>query len=1120
MDYKIKILIFFFFLVICNLSVLATDSGGNWQDVLDLLNNKRTDVGKEPITVPNPEDIDMNGVLAIRQGTVNILGDYGFTGLADALNCAGYAQDTWSEGFDCKNEIENILNLMKIEIVNLPSYKAYGEGRHKRRRPDGTISEWSQPYPYPHPAIAGIYGLKFQWYYPDAPIYFKIGNYIIFPYFDTSLEEERIIGKAYLIVNMFYHLLNGGEEKNMEIYEGTWEYPSFSWDDYGSLLGVITEQGERSIEINPNIINTEGYTTFTILCSNHFSTPGSDGVCTLSPEGNPWPACEELKWSEFVGLYDYYPKIKYAYHTCNEKVPTASFIYSPENPLVKEEITFDASSSSDSDGTIVSYEWDFGDENIGEGIQITHPYAKAGNYTVTLTVTDNDGLKDSLSKVITVKSPPVASFTYSPEGPVVCEKRIFNASSSYDPDGEIVSYNWDFGDRNTAKGEMVTYAYTKDGEYTVTLTITDNDGLVNSTSKVIEVGIAKLCLLFVPMGAVPNFDSIVNSQTNKFISETNLASCSDRVIKKKLKQSFQGSYCGRSCGLSSLRSFASNLVDDINIYDVVVGIAPGICPNRVAGCSNGGNTVWISPDRDNIVLAHEFGHLSKFGDFEDQYCSNPAGSSDPRCNDGGEWWMFGFIPMPPTDVNYLDANLGCDPHIGNCCSNCSKGNDPFDPNNDYFVCCEGNINLQGGRSIMSYVDAPGPRNFDAREKRILNSKNKLKCPSDIVKKKMVSKISYSEKPTLLLNIELILYQNDSVSEYDISLIEGEESYYTQPGDMYTIKIEDEENNVLWNNSFNVYFDYNGPVESGVDYSNISFEDFLLTFKIPYDEKMKELKVFHNNNLIFSKTLELSVWVLKGSVTDTNGLLIPNASIHLSGPSYNYDETDENGNYELKGFKSGEYTLHVYPPHDSNLIDFETEINITAGEVIYLNITLEKILETNITLKEGWNLISLPVKPLDNQLTMVLIGIEGSYSHVFTYNSPNKEWRSYSTERPDFLNTLQTLDESVGYWLNMVEADNLTVKGLPTDTTIFNLKQGWNLISYPALTEQPVTIALLDVNGTYTSIFTFIDDSWSSYSPEKPEFLNTLQTIMPGYGYWVKVSENTTWVFDGTGYKKY
>ena len=82
--------------------------------------------------------------------------------------------------------------------------------------------------------------------------------------------------------------------------------------------------------------------------------------------------------------------------------PTASFSYSPVSPAVTEEITFDASESYDADGGIVSYEWNFGDGTTSSGKVVTHTYSTAGNYTVTLTVIDDDGALSTYSKVIQI----------------------------------------------------------------------------------------------------------------------------------------------------------------------------------------------------------------------------------------------------------------------------------------------------------------------------------------------------------------------------------------------------------------------------------------------------------------------------------------------------------------------------------------------------------------------------------------------------------------------------------------------------------------------------------------------------------------------------------------------
>ena len=88
-----------------------------------------------------------------------------------------------------------------------------------------------------------------------------------------------------------------------------------------------------------------------------------------------------------------------------------------------------------------------------------------------------------------LKYSPVASFTYSPEKPILSigQEITFNASSSYDPDGQIVKYEWDFGDGTIVEGKVVTHHYTEPGEYTVSLTVSDDSGLTNSTSTTIRI---------------------------------------------------------------------------------------------------------------------------------------------------------------------------------------------------------------------------------------------------------------------------------------------------------------------------------------------------------------------------------------------------------------------------------------------------------------------------------------------------------------------------------------------------------------------------------------------------------------------------------------------------------
>jgi len=88
----------------------------------------------------------------------------------------------------------------------------------------------------------------------------------------------------------------------------------------------------------------------------------------------------------------------------SNKPPTASFVYSPTNPKVNQDIFFNAGASKDDDGYIVRFVWDFGDGGTAEGEKVTHKYSYAGTFTVLLVVYDNSGDKGSVSQSITVSN--------------------------------------------------------------------------------------------------------------------------------------------------------------------------------------------------------------------------------------------------------------------------------------------------------------------------------------------------------------------------------------------------------------------------------------------------------------------------------------------------------------------------------------------------------------------------------------------------------------------------------------------------------------------------------------------------------------------------------------------
>lgn len=167
--------------------------------------------------------------------------------------------------------------------------------------------------------------------------------------------------------------------------------------------------------------------------------------------------------------------------------PVAHFEYTPTNPLVEEAVTFNATLSTPNGGTITSYFWDFGDGTNGTVAIATHAYTSYGNYTVTLTITDSEGLTDSESKQINVRQHPTANFTYSPSLPLINETVTFDASNSKPNGGTILTYTWDFGDGESGSGKTTNHTYSTRETFNVTLTVTDSEGLTDTIWKIIRI---------------------------------------------------------------------------------------------------------------------------------------------------------------------------------------------------------------------------------------------------------------------------------------------------------------------------------------------------------------------------------------------------------------------------------------------------------------------------------------------------------------------------------------------------------------------------------------------------------------------------------------------------------
>jgi alpha-galactosidase len=168
--------------------------------------------------------------------------------------------------------------------------------------------------------------------------------------------------------------------------------------------------------------------------------------------------------------------------------PQARFTATRSRTVPWTPVTFDAGSSADPDGTIVSYAWDFGDGFTGNGVVVGHAFAHSGRFSVVLTVVDNNYTSNAASSEITVDFPPIAVLSTSLKAAPPGRPIQFNGFASTDSDGIIVSYAWEFGDGQTAAGISVTHAYADNGTFIVRLTVADNLDGIDTTSVSIDIG--------------------------------------------------------------------------------------------------------------------------------------------------------------------------------------------------------------------------------------------------------------------------------------------------------------------------------------------------------------------------------------------------------------------------------------------------------------------------------------------------------------------------------------------------------------------------------------------------------------------------------------------------------
>jgi PKD repeat protein/type 1 glutamine amidotransferase/plastocyanin len=219
------------------------------------------------------------------------------------------------------------------------------------------------------------------------------------------------------------------------------------------------------------------------------NTEGDDPFETSFTVTEPGQHLVEYRSTDNAGNQEDPPKsVEFTIAEADPDAPTVQGFADPSTGAAPLLVQFSATGRDPQNRPLI-YEWDFGDGG-GEANQTTqHTYTRAGRYTATVTVTDQQGKTGTDTVEIVVSAdgnlPPVVRASANPRrGPAPLEV-AFSANAT-DPDGDSrdIIYLWDFGDAGSdAYGREVPYTYRTKGTYTATVTATDGDG-VSATAQV------------------------------------------------------------------------------------------------------------------------------------------------------------------------------------------------------------------------------------------------------------------------------------------------------------------------------------------------------------------------------------------------------------------------------------------------------------------------------------------------------------------------------------------------------------------------------------------------------------------------------------------------------------
>ena len=269
--------------------------------------------------------------------------------------------------------------------------------------------------------------------------------------------------------------------------EGKVAIPDYTWK-----VAVIMNAGQGLADVH----STADLQVIAIKMPN-LTTPGLPASGTGTAFRNaPWQDFEvtvdQIEMATGYDLLNALPNQIEILLEAKDRAPVAA-TDGPYTGMEGSAVTLSGAASSDPDGDVLTYAWDFGDGTTGTGKTPQHTYADNGNYVVTLTVTDPAGAEASTTTAVTVfnVAPTVAAFA----GATLLPHETYGAAGSFtDPGADSWTATVDYGDGSGAQplalsGNAFSLSHTYDaaGTFTVTVTVTDDDGASTSKTATVKV---------------------------------------------------------------------------------------------------------------------------------------------------------------------------------------------------------------------------------------------------------------------------------------------------------------------------------------------------------------------------------------------------------------------------------------------------------------------------------------------------------------------------------------------------------------------------------------------------------------------------------------------------------